>query len=240
MKRAHSLLPGEIPFRANLWALKSLGVSYLISVSAVGSLQEDLAPRDMVLPDQFIDLTRQRAGSFFGSGAVAHVSLARPVCAALSDVLAAAHADVAGIDDSAMSRLHRGGTYVCVEGPQFSTLAESQLYRSWGAAVIGMTNMPEARLAREAEIAYATLALVTDYDCWHPGHEAVTAEMAIGNLHHNAASAQRVLRAAIARLAHTAPTSAAHSALAQALVTAPATMSAETRARLAPLLANYL
>jgi len=234
--RGHSTLPGDIPFRANIWALKSLGVDYLVSVSAVGSLKEALAPRHMALPDQFIDLTRHRPGTFFGDGAVAHVSLAHPVCAALSAALAQAFDDCALPD----AVLHRGGTYVCIEGPQFSTFAESQLYRSWDASVIGMTNMPEARLAREAEIAYATLALVTDYDCWHAGHEAVTADIAIGNLMHNAANAQRVLRACIARLAADPPVSKAHSALQQALVTRPAAMPEATRARLAPLLKKYL
>jgi 5'-methylthioadenosine phosphorylase len=234
--RSHSTLPGDIPFRANIWALKSMGVDYLVSVSAVGSLKETLAPRHMALPDQFIDLTRHRPGTFFGDGAVAHVSLARPVCAALSAALAQAFDDCALPD----AVLHRGGTYVCIEGPQFSTFAESQLYRSWDASVIGMTNMPEARLAREAEIAYATLALVTDYDCWHAGHEAVTADIAIGNLMHNAANAQRVLRACIARLAADPPVSKAHSALQQALVTQPAAMPEATRARLAPLLKKYL
>jgi 5'-methylthioadenosine phosphorylase len=234
--RSHSTLPGDIPFRANIWALKSLGVDYLVSVSAVGSLKEALAPRHMALPDQFIDLTRHRPGTFFGDGAVAHVSLAHPVCTALSAVLAQAFDDCALAD----AVLHRGGTYVCIEGPQFSTHAESQLYRSWDASVIGMTNMPEARLAREAEIAYATLALVTDYDCWHAGHEAVTAEIAIGNLMHNAANAQRVLRACIARLAADPPASKAHSALRQALVTQPAAMPDATRAKLAPLLKKYL
>jgi 5'-methylthioadenosine phosphorylase len=234
--RSHSTLPGDIPFRANIWALKSLGVDYLVSVSAVGSLKEALAPRHMALPDQFIDLTRHRPGTFFGDGAVAHVSLAHPVCAALSAALALAFDDCALPD----AVLHRGGTYVCIEGPQFSTYAESQLYRSWDASMIGMTNMPEARLAREAEIAYATLALVTDYDCWHAGHEAVTADIAIGNLMHNAANAQRVLKAGIARLAADPPVSKAHSALQQALVTQPAAMPDATRARLAPLLKKYL
>ncbi|MDB5760821.1 MAG: methylthioadenosine phosphorylase [Burkholderia sp.] len=234
--RSHSTLPGDIPFRANIWALKSLGVDYLVSVSAVGSVKEEMAPRHMALPDQFIDLTRHRPGTFFGDGAVAHVSLAHPVCAALSAALALAFDDCALPD----AVLHRGGTYVCIEGPQFSTYAESQLYRSWDASMIGMTNMPEARLAREAEIAYATLALVTDYDCWHAGHEAVTADIAIGNLMHNAANAQRVLKAGIARLAADPPVSKAHSALQQALVTQPAAMPDATRARLAPLLKKYL
>ncbi|MEO8600922.1 MAG: S-methyl-5'-thioadenosine phosphorylase [bacterium] len=234
--RSHALLPSELPFRANIWAMKQLGVDYLLSVSAVGSLQEHLAPRDMVLPDQFIDMTRQRVGTFFGEGAVAHISFAQPVCATLSDLVAQAFFDCKLPD----ATLHRGGTYLCIEGPAFSTYAESQLYRSWGAAVIGMTNMPEARLAREAEIAYATLALVTDFDCWHPGHAAVTAEMAIGNLMHNAQNAQAVLRACIRRLAANPPPSLAHQALAQALVTPPSAIPDATRARLEPLLRKYL
>jgi 5'-methylthioadenosine phosphorylase len=234
--RSHSMLPGEIPFRANIWAMKKLGVDYLLSVSAVGSLKEELAPRHMVLPDQFIDLTRQRTGTFFGEGAVAHISFAHPVCAALSDTVAQAFGDCA----LPGATLHRGGAYVCIEGPAFSTYAESQLYRSWGASVIGMTNMPEARLAREAEIAYATLALVTDFDCWHPGHAAVTAAMAIGNLLHNAVNAQQVLRACIQRLAANPPLSAAHDALAQSLVTRPSAMPAATREKLAPLLSKYI
>ena len=234
--RNHSLLPGEVPFRANIWAMKSLGVDYLLSVSAVGSLKEKLAPRDMVLPDQFIDLTRQRSGTFFGAGAVAHIGFSQPVCSALSELVARAFDDCSLPD----ATLHRGGTYVCVEGPAFSTLAESQLYRSWGASVIGMTNMPEARLAREAEIAYATLALVTDFDCWHPDHAAVTAEMAIGNLMHNAVNAQALLRACIKRLAADPPQSAAHSALRYSLVTQPSAMPAATRENLAPLLSKYI
>lgn len=237
--RKHSFLPGEIPFRANIWALKSLGVKYLLSVSAVGSLKEELAPRQMVLPDQFIDLTRRREGTFFGDGAVAHVSLAHPVCGALADTVADAFAEAsakAEIDTC----LHRGGTYVCIEGPAFSTLAESRLYRSWDASVIGMTNMPEARLAREAEIAYATLALVTDYDCWHPGHDTVTVDMAIANLLHNAANAQALIRAVVRRLAEAPPESAAHRALDQALITRPADMPAALQERLSPLLQAYL
>lgn len=234
--RSHSFLPGEIPFRANVWAMKKLGVDYLLSVSAVGSLREDLAPRHMVLPDQFIDMTKHRIGTFFGEGAVAHISFAQPVCAGLSDALAQAFADCALPD----ATLHRSGTYLCMEGPAFSTYAESQLYRSWGASVIGMTNMPEARLAREAEIAYATLALVTDFDCWHPGHAAVTAEMAIGNLMHNAVNAQKVLRACIKRLGTNPPPSAAHDALAQSLVTSPTAMPVAIREKLAPLLAKYM
>jgi 5'-methylthioadenosine phosphorylase len=234
--RSHSLTPTEIPFRANLWALKSLGVRWLLSVSAVGSLHEDLAPLDAVLPDQFIDLTRQRAKTFFGAGVVAHVGLAQPVCPALADVLVQAHAEVG----FGRGRLHRGGSYVCIEGPQFSTLAESQLYRSWGARVIGMTNMPEAALAREAEIAYATLALVTDYDCWHPTHGTVTVDMAIANLMENAGNAQRLVGAVVRRLHAERPASEAHTALSAALITPPQAIDAAARERLAPLLARVL
>ena len=234
--RSHSLIPGQIPFRANVYAMKSLGVQYLLSVSAVGSMREEIAPLDMVLPDQFIDFTRQRAGSFFGDGAVAHVSLADPVCPVLRGVLAESFAD-AGFADV---RLHREGTYVCIEGPAFSTRAESNWYRTLGASVIGMTNMPEARLAREAEIAYATLALATDWDCWHPHQACVTAEMAIANLQANAQRAQRLLAHAVRRIATNWPASPAHGALGSALVTPPAAMSASVRQRLAALIARFL
>ncbi len=233
--RSHSLIPGEIPFRANIYALKTLGVRYLISVSAVGSLKEDIAPLDLVLPDQFIDRTQQRKGTFFGEGAVAHVSIADPVCAALSGVLASGFA-AAGLTGV---RLHRGGSYVCIEGPAFSTRAESGWYRSMGASVIGMTNVPEAKLAREAEMAYATLALVTDFDCWHPHQACVTAELAIANLRTNAERAQQVLRFAVASLASQPPESAAHDALRAALVTPPSAMAQATRTRLAALIARY-
>ncbi len=234
--RGHGLIPSQIPFRANVYAMKSLGVQYLLSVSAVGSMREEIAPLDMVLPDQFIDFTRQRAGTFFGEGAVAHVSLADPVCPVLRGVMADAFAD-AGFADV---RLHRDGTYVCIEGPAFSTRAESNWYRTLGASVIGMTNMPEARLAREAEIAYATLALATDWDCWHPHQACVTAELAIANLQANAQRAQVLLAHAVRRIANTWPTSPAHGALGSALVTPPTGMSPQVRQRLAALIARFL
>ena len=234
--RSHGLIPSQIPFRANVYAMKVLGVQYLLSVSAVGSMREDIAPLDMVLPDQFIDFTRKREGSFFGDGAVAHVSLADPVCGVVRGVLAQAFAD-AGFADV---RLHPDGTYVCIEGPAFSTRAESNWYRSLGAAVIGMTNMPEARLAREAEMAYATLALATDWDCWHPHQACVTAEMAIANLQGNAQRAQAVLTHAVQRIAASWPISAAHSALGSALVTPPSSMSPAVRSRLYPLISRFL
>ena len=232
--RGHKLLPSEIPFLANVWALKSLGVRYLLSVSAVGSLVEEAAPLDLVLPGQFIDHTHGRPRSFFGQGAVAHVSLAEPVCPALQALVA----EVAG-PRFGRGRVHRGGTYVCIDGPQFSTRAESQLYRQWGATVIGMTNLPEARLAREAEMAYATLALVTDYDCWRERTEAVTADLAMANLMENAGQAQRLVRELVQRLHEAPPASAAHEALRPALITPVAAMDAATRERLGPLVSRY-
>lgn len=234
--RSHGLIPSQIPFRANVYAMKALGVQYLLSVSAVGSMREDIAPLDMVLVDQFIDLTRKREGSFFGDGAVAHVSLADPVCSVLRGVLAEAFADAR----LAEVRLHTEGTYVCIEGPAFSTRAESNWYRSLGASVIGMTNMPEARLVREAEMAYATLALATDWDCWHPHQACVTAEMAIANLQGNAQRAQQVLAHAVRRIAADWPVSAAHSALGAALVTPPTAMPATVRERLQALISRFL
>ncbi|MBI3285607.1 MAG: S-methyl-5'-thioadenosine phosphorylase [Burkholderiales bacterium] len=231
--RGHRLLPSEVPYRANIHALKQMGVRYLISLSAVGSLREDMKPLDMVLPDQFIDLTRRREGSFFGDGAVAHVSMAQPVCAGVAEALARA-ADEAGSIPPVS--LHRGGAYVCIEGPQFSTQAESHWYRNMGASVIGMTNMPEAKLAREAQIAYATLAMVTDYDCWHPRAAHVTAEMAIANLMKNAERAQQIAAAAIRIIGAERPSSIAHDALASALVTQPQDMTPETLERLSKII----
>jgi 5'-methylthioadenosine phosphorylase len=232
--RGHRLIPSEVPYRANLYALKSLGVRYLISVSAVGSLHEEIRPLDIVLPDQFIDLTKGRVATFFGDGAVAHVSMAQPVCANLAAVLRGA---IDELDFREMT-LHRQGTYVCIEGPAFSTYAESQWYRSMGAHVIGMTNMPEAKLAREAQMAYATLALVTDYDCWHEGVAHVTAQSAIANLTKNAARAQQILSTSIQRLASGLPPSDAHTALRSGLVSPRESMSPEVLARLNAVLTS--
>ncbi|MDO9115727.1 MAG: S-methyl-5'-thioadenosine phosphorylase [Polaromonas sp.] len=235
--RGHRLLPFEVPYRANIHAMKQLGVRYIVSVSAVGSLREDFKPLDMVLPDQFIDLTKRRDSTFFGSGAVAHVSMAQPVCPAAAAVLARAVRSVLAADASGHGvTLHEGGTYVCIEGPQFSSLAESHWYRSMGAGVIGMTNMPEAKLAREAQIAYTTLAMVTDFDCWHPREAQVNANMALANLLKNAGRAQQVVAEAIRLLGAGQPASEAHSALHNALVTQPDAMAPEVRARLAALL----
>ena len=235
--RGHRLLPHEVPYRANIHAMKQLGVRYLLSVSAVGSLKEDFKPLDMVLPDQFIDLTKRRDSTFFGRGAVAHVSMAQPVCPATAGVLARAVRNVLALEAPGHGvTLHEGGTYVCIEGPQFSSLAESNWYRSMGGGVIGMTNMPEAKLAREAQIAYTTLALVTDFDCWHPREAHVTANMALANLFKNAGRAQQVAAEAIRLLGAEQPVSEAHTALQNALVTQPGDMTPEVRARLAALL----
>ncbi len=234
--RNHHLLPSELPFRANIYAMKSLGVEYLISASAVGSLQQAAKPLDMVVPDQFIDRTKDRISTFFGEGIVAHIAFGDPVCANLAGVLADA---VASLNLPEVT-LHRGGTYVCVEGPAFSTRAESNLYRSWGASVIGMTNLPEAKLAREAEIAYATLALVTDYDCWHPDHDSVTVEMIIANLQRNATNAQKVIQETVRRLSQEPPTSEAHSALKYAILTPLAKVPQATKDKLQLLLQKYL
>ncbi|NEO28731.1 MAG: S-methyl-5'-thioadenosine phosphorylase, partial [Kamptonema sp. SIO4C4] len=234
--RNHHLLPTEIPFRANIHGFKQLGVEYLISASAIGSLKEAIKPLDMVVPDQFIDRTRNRIATFFGEGIVAHIGFGDPVCPQLAEILA----------DSVESlqlpevNLHRGGTYVCMEGPAFSTKAESHLYRSWGASVVGMTNLPEAKLAREAEIAYATLALVTDYDCWHPSHDSVTVEMIIENLHRNAANAQQVIFEVVKRLNANPPESEAHSALKYAILTPLAQAPEATKTKLRALLQKYL
>ncbi|MFN7872148.1 MAG: S-methyl-5'-thioadenosine phosphorylase [Cyanobacteriota bacterium] len=233
--RHHTFTPTEVPYRANIWALRSLGVRWILSVSAVGSLQEQYRPLDMVVPDQFIDRTHQRPLSFFGEGVVAHVTVADPYCAALSRILE-------DVGDSLMPegrRLHRGGTYLCMEGPAFSTRAESELYRSWGCSVIGMTNHTEARLAREAEIAYATLAMVTDYDCWHTEHASVTVEMVIENLRANAALAQEIVRAAAQRVGVQRPASKAHQALRHALMTPVDSVPAATRRKVDLLTTPY-
>ena len=214
--RGHRLSPSDINFRANLDALKRAGVTDVLSVSAVGSLREDLPPGTFVVVDQFIDRTFARTKSFFGTGCVAHVSMAKPVCTRLGDAVMGA---MQGLGIPA----RRGGTYLAMEGPQFSTLAESELYRSWGCSVIGMTNMPEAKLAREAELCYATVAMVTDFDCWHPGHEAVTVDQVVGVLMANAGKARALVKDVVPRLAqHAGPCRyGCQTALDHALITAP-------------------
>ena len=235
--RNHTLLPSELPFRANIYAMKKLGVEYLISASAVGSLKAEVKPLDMVIPDQFIDRTKGRISTFFGEGIVAHIAFGDPVCKNLANVLSEA---IASLDLPDVSTSHKGGTYVCMEGPAFSTKAESNLYRSWNATVIGMTNLPEAKLAREAEIAYATLALVTDYDCWHPDHDSVTVEMVVENLQRNAINAQKVILAAVESLSKNPPVSDAHSALKYSILTPLDKAPTTTKEKLRLLLQKYL
>ena len=228
----HRLLPSELNFRANIYGFKTLGVEWILSASAVGSLREDYKPLDLVVPTQFFDRTRGRISTFFGEGLVAHVGFARPFCPRLSEVV---HAAAAGTG----ATVHLGGTYVCMEGPQFSTVAESESYRSSGFDIIGMTNLQEAKLAREAEICYSTLALVTDYDCWHPDHDAVTVDMVVANLLQNAKVAQQVLAEAAAKLPIERSCECAR-ALASAIITRPEHVPAETRARLEPIVGKYL
>ncbi len=230
--RGHRILPHELNFRANVFAMKKLGVEWILSVSAVGSLKERYEPLHVVVPDQFIDRTRQRKSTFFGNGLVAHVAFAHPFCRNLSRVMAEACAEAGATH-------HVGGTYVCMEGPQFSTLAESELYRSWGADLIGMTNLQEAKLAREAEICYSTLAMVTDYDCWHPDHDAVTAEQIMGVLGRNAETARKVLRAAVRRLPIPRGCECA-TALKYALITAPELVPESVKRDLEPIVGRYM
>ena len=231
--RGHRFNPSEVNYRANIYGMKALGVEWIISVSAVGSLKAEIPPGDIVVIDQFIDKTFRRAGTFFEQGVVAHVAFGDPVCHVLRAILLDAARSVTG-------RVHDGGTYVCMEGPQFSTRAESNLHRSWGASVIGMTNMPEAKLAREAEISYATLAMATDYDCWHPDHDAVTVEQVVSVLIANASLARNVVKAAVPRiLAHGSPAPCAD-ALKTSILTQPAAVTPAVRERLAALIGKYL
>ncbi|AFY74955.1 5'-deoxy-5'-methylthioadenosine phosphorylase [Synechococcus sp. PCC 7502] len=234
--RSHHLLPSEVPYRANIYAMKSLGVKYIISASAVGSLREQIKPLDMVIPHQFIDRTKNRIATFFGQGIVAHITFADPVCLALADVLATAAESI----DLGTGKVRRGGVYLCMEGPAFSTKAESHLYRSWGADVIGMTNLTEAKLAREAEIAYATLALATDYDCWHEEHDSVSVSMVIDNLHKNAINAQKIIQATVNLITANPPVSEAHTALKSAIFTDLTKVSAATLDKLGLIIKKYL
>ena len=228
----HRLLPSELNFRANIFGMKLLGVEYILSASAVGSLKEQYKPSDIVIPDQFFDRTKGRVSTFFGRGLAAHVGFAHPFCGILSAI-----AHESGTDAGAT--IHKGGTYVCMEGPQFSTLAESKLYRSWGMDIIGMTNLQEAKLAREAEICYTTIALVTDYDCWHPDHDSVTVDMVIATLLQNARTAQDLIAGAVSRLPFERTCECA-TALKFALVTRLDAISAQARQELAPLIGKYL
>lgn len=231
--RGHKLTPTEVPYRANIYALKQLGCGWIISVSAVGSLREEIVPGHVVVVDQFIDRTRSRASTFFEKGIVAHVSFGDPVCGVLRKHLLASCEEVG-------ATYHDGGTYVVMEGPAFSTRAESNLYRSWGASVIGMTNLPEAKLAREAEISYATLALATDYDCWHPHHDQVSVENVVAVMQANVALAQRILKAAIPRIAAHPGEPPMANALRHAIMTAPDAVDPERRRALDLLVRKYL
>jgi 5'-methylthioadenosine phosphorylase len=230
--KSHRILPSELPARANIWALKQLGVERIVAVSAVGSLREEIEPLHLVVPDQLIDRTRGRPSSFFGRGLVTHIAFDEPFCPVLSGLLGESAR-------SAGATAHQGGTYVVIEGPAFSTRAESHLYRSWGADVIGMTALPEAKLAREAEMCYATLALVTDYDTWHEGHDPVTAEMILENLGRNVETAKRVVAEAVRALPSKRDCACA-SALATALVTPPRLVPEETKRDLAPIIGRYM
>jgi 5'-methylthioadenosine phosphorylase len=228
----HRLLPGELNYRANIFGMKVLGVEFILSASAVGSLQERYVPQHLVIPDQFFDRTRGRISTFFGRGLVAHVAFAHPVCRRLGSIAYESCKKVG-------ATVHDGGTYVCMEGPQFSTLAESRLYRSWGMDVIGMTNLQEAKLAREAEICYATIALVTDYDCWHPEHDSVTVDMIVQNLVANANRARQVIAEAVSRLPYERTCECAR-ALEHAIITRPEHVPAQTKHDLAPIIGRYV
>ncbi len=230
--KGHRILPSELNFKANIYAMKKLGVTSILSVSAVGSLKEEHKPKDFVIPDQFIDRTFDRSATFFGDGIVGHVGFGDPVCSVVSEVFAKACAEV-----GVVGKL--GGTYVCIEGPQFSTKAESRLYRSWGADVIGMTNLQEAKLAREAEISYATLAMVTDYDCWFEGHDAVTVEQVIAVMHQNSGNAQKVVKAAVRLMPADLSHAPAQTAAKFAIMTDRAVIPAETKAKLDVLYGKY-
>jgi 5'-methylthioadenosine phosphorylase len=228
----HRLMPTELNYRANIYGMKVLGAEYILSASAVGSLQERYVPQHLVIPDQFFDRTKGRASTFFGNGLVAHVGFAHPVCGRLAGVAYDAC-------KAAGANAHKGGTYVCMEGPQFSTLAESRLYRSLGMDIIGMTNLQEAKLAREAEICYATIALVTDYDCWHPAHDSVTVDMIVANLVANARTAQQVIADAVGRLPYDRTCECA-TALANAIITRPEVIPDQVKRDLAPIISKYV
>ncbi len=228
----HRILPSELNFRANIFGFKLLGVQRILSASAVGSLREEIRPLDIVIPDQFFDRTRGRASTFFGNGIAVHVAFAQPVCPDLCAIAYESGRDIG-------ARVHQGGTYLCMEGPQFSTLAESTLYRSWGFHVIGMTNLQEAKLAREAEICYATIALVTDYDCWYPDHSQVTVDMVVANLARNAENAQRIISESVSRMPRQR-SCACQSALQSAIITRMNLIPASVRQELAPIIGKYV
>jgi 5'-methylthioadenosine phosphorylase len=231
--RGHRILPSELNFRANIYGFKKLGIEWLISISAVGSMREDRKPLDIVIPDQFFDRTKNRPSTFFGDGFVGHIAFADPVCPVLSDILYKAGGE-------AETTIYKGGTYICIEGPQFSTRAESRIYRQWGVDIIGMTNIPEAKLAREAELCYATVALVTDYDCWHETEADVTADYIIANLIKNVETAKKIIKGAVPKIPKERTTCHCASALKEALITSPNLVPSETLQKLGLLIGKYL
>ncbi len=231
--KGHRIMPTDLPFQANILALKQLGVEWVISASAVGSMKEDIRPGDIVIPNQFIDRTRQRRSTFFGDGCVAHISFADPVCGRLAAIVAQAGRD-------AGARIHEGGTYVCMEGPQFSTRAESLLYRSWGVDVIGMTNLQEAKLAREAEICYATMALATDYDCWYEGEEDVTIAQVIETMNKNVDMAKKIVETAAPRIPETRTECGCATAMQYGVMTDPAAIPPVTKEKLKDIIGKYI
>jgi 5'-methylthioadenosine phosphorylase len=230
--RGHRILPTDINYRANIYGMKKLGVERIISVSAVGSMKEEIKPGDIVIPDQFYDHTKHRRSTFFGDGVVAHVGMAEPVCAHLSDILAQSGVAVG-------ATVHRGGTYLCMEGPQFSTKAESLTYRKWDVDVIGMTNATESKLAREAEICYSTIALATDYDCWHHSEEAVTVEAVLAVMKHNIETSKAMIREAV-RVLPESRNCACGEALRNTIMTPEKLIPAKTKKDLAPIIGAYL
>ncbi|MFQ6111214.1 MAG: S-methyl-5'-thioadenosine phosphorylase [Nitrospinota bacterium] len=230
--KGHRLMPSELPFRANIWGFKKLGAQWIIAVSAVGSLREEIEPGHIVIPDQFFDRTRTRVATFFGDGIAGHITFADPICMELAGALNRASRAAGAI-------VHRGGTYVCMEGPAFSTRAESRLYRSWGLDVVGMTNIPEAKLAREAELCYATLALATDYDCWHESEEDVTIEAVLEVIKKNVAMAQKIIRGAAREIGEERPCACSR-ALENAILTSPELIPAEVKERLSIIIGKYI
>jgi 5'-methylthioadenosine phosphorylase len=239
--QGHRLTPGELNHRANIYAMKTLGVTHILSISAVGSLKEDMKPRDVVIVDQYFDRTKRGSEhTFFGNGIVGHISFGRPVCPELAILAAAAAKEAVKVSDNTSRAVHREGTYVNMEGPAFSTMAESKFYRSMGWSVIGMTNMAEAKLAREAEICYCTVAMVTDYDCWHPDHDHVTIEMIIGHLNANTALSKDIIRRVADKIDTLKRACSCPQALACAIITSPEAMNPETRKKLQPIIGKYV
>jgi len=239
--QGHPLMPGELNHRANIYAMKTLGVTHILSISAVGSLKEDMKPRDVVIVDQYFDRTKRGADhTFFGDGVVGHIAFGHPVCPELSELATQAAAEAVKASDNTSRVVHDSGTYVNMEGPAFSTMAESKFYRAMGWSVIGMTNLAEAKLAREAEICYCTVAMVTDYDCWHPDHDHVTVDMVIGHLVANTALSKDIIRRVAGKIKTLKRACACPSALACAIITSPDAMNQETRKKLQPIIGKYV